>query len=148
MGKLFLTTLSVLALATAGAGIGRAAGSATKSQSVTSFMAAHGVHAGQKGMSTRAINFSHRQIVRVQQHLKADNLYRGPIDGQMNARTRQAIAQFQKGHHLPPSGTVDLRTQAALESLTNGVGTTRLPGRPGSGTSGNGNTGAPNRAGR
>lgn len=130
MRKLIPTTVSVLALGMAAAGIGHAG-----QPPVTSVTIAHGhtppgavnrvmiQQGARQGLPTgQAINLSHRRIERVQRQLTADHLYNGPINGQMDMSTRRAIARFQQQHGLPQSGTVDLRTLAALEDLTNGVG--------------------------
>ena len=138
MRKLFLTAVSVLALGMAGAGIGHAAKPLVHPESTTRILMEHPHHALRPSRSVRAMNLSHGQVERVQRRLKADNLYRGPINGQITRQTRRAIARFQEQHHLPPSGVVNRRTLAALYGLSNGVGTTELRGRRASGTSGAG----------
>jgi peptidoglycan hydrolase-like protein with peptidoglycan-binding domain len=148
MRKLFLTAVSALALGIAGAAAGHAASPLVHPQSTTSILMAHPHHAPRPPLGTRAMNLSHGQIERVQQHLKAEGFYRGPIDGQMSAQTRQAIARFQQQNRLPSSGVVNRRTLAALYGLSNGVATTQRPKRQASGTSGRAGAGAPNRAGR
>jgi peptidoglycan hydrolase-like protein with peptidoglycan-binding domain len=170
MRKLILTTVSVLALGTAAAGIGHAGQPPVKSVTIEHGNTPPGAvnrvmiqQGTQQGLPTkRALNLSFNHIKRVQQQLKADHLYNGPINGQMDLRTRRAIARFQQQHHLLPSGTVDLQTLDALDGLTNGVGSTELPGTRSSssgftgvnnpnlrqpGVTGNG-TAAPNTQGR
>jgi peptidoglycan hydrolase-like protein with peptidoglycan-binding domain len=159
MRKLILTTAAVLASGMAGAGIGHAG-----QPPVTSVTIAHGAYVPQgavnqvliehgtqprRGLPTKqAVNLSHRGIERVQRQLKARGLYNGPINGQMDLQTRQAIARFQKRHGLLQSGTADLQTLAALNGLTNGVGSTERPGAQPSQRQGDANGMAPNRAGR
>jgi hypothetical protein len=139
MRKLVLTTVSVLALGMAGAGIGYAGqppvtsvtiahGAYIPQGAANQVLIMHGTHPRQGLPTKRALNLSYNHIKRVQRQLRAHHLYNGPINGQMDLRTRQAIARFQAQHHLLPSGTVDLQTLAALDGLTNGVGSTELPG--------------------
>jgi peptidoglycan hydrolase-like protein with peptidoglycan-binding domain len=52
--------------------------------------------------------------VRAQTKLKADNLYRGAINGRRNEATIQAIRAFQRQHHLNVNGRLDAATQRAL----------------------------------
>jgi peptidoglycan hydrolase-like protein with peptidoglycan-binding domain len=52
--------------------------------------------------------------VRVQQKLKADNLYNGVINGRRNEATIQAIRAFQRQNHLTVNGRLDAATQRAL----------------------------------
>ena len=145
MRKLVLTTVSVLALGMAGIGIGHAGqppvtsvtiahGAYIPQGAANQVLIMHGTHARQGLPTKRALNLSYNHIKRVQQQLQADHLYNGPINGQMDLRTRRAIARFQQQHHLLPSGTVDLQTLAALDGLTNGVGSTELPGTRSSGS--------------
>jgi murein L,D-transpeptidase YcbB/YkuD len=39
----------------------------------------------------------------------------GTADGQMNAKTEQALAQYQQEHGLQPTGQLDRQTLAALD---------------------------------
>jgi peptidoglycan hydrolase-like protein with peptidoglycan-binding domain len=153
MRKLVLTTVSVLALGVAAAGIGLAGQPPVESVTIAHDHTPPGAvnrvmtyQGARQGLPTgRALNLSHSHIKRVQRQLKADRLYNGPINGQMDLPTRRAIARFQQQHGLPPSGTVDLQTSAALEGLTNGVGSTELPGTRPSRTSGHESGSVPNR---
>jgi peptidoglycan hydrolase-like protein with peptidoglycan-binding domain len=49
-----------------------------------------------------------------QARLSALGLYRGPIDGRLRARTRAALAAFQRAHDLEATGTLDEPTAARL----------------------------------
>ncbi len=53
-------------------------------------------------------------IRQVQDDLRAAGFYRGPIDGQMGPRTRQALKDFQHARGLRITGRVDARTERAL----------------------------------
>ena len=159
MRKLVLTTVSVLALGMAAAGIDHAGQPPVTSVTIAhgayiphgatnQVLIMHGTHPRHGLPAKRALNLSYSHIKRVQRQLQARHLYNGPINGQMNLRTRRAIARFQAQHHLPPSGTVDLQTLSALNGLTNGVASTELPGTRSSRTNGGGNGTMPNRASR
>jgi peptidoglycan hydrolase-like protein with peptidoglycan-binding domain len=129
MRKLILTTVSVLTLGMAAAGAGHAAG-----PPYNSVIGAHPLHRHLGQSSTRAMNLSYRGIKHVQRQLQARHLYHGPINGQMDLPTRQALARFQARHHLLQSGTADVQTLAALDGLTNGVGATEVPKKQSYGT--------------
>jgi len=51
---------------------------------------------------------------RAQTKLKADNLYRGAINGRRTEATIRAIRNFQGAHHLTVNGRLDAPTQQAL----------------------------------
>jgi peptidoglycan hydrolase-like protein with peptidoglycan-binding domain len=59
----------------------------------------------------------------VQERLKAEGMYAGPVDGELNAQTEAALRQYQQQHGLPVSGTAD---EATLQQLQ-----LRLPTTPG-----------------
>jgi peptidoglycan hydrolase-like protein with peptidoglycan-binding domain len=46
--------------------------------------------------------------------LKNQGQYRGPIDGIMGPRTRQAVREFQKVNGLEQTGTLDQETMQKL----------------------------------
>jgi peptidoglycan hydrolase-like protein with peptidoglycan-binding domain len=52
--------------------------------------------------------------VRVQQKLKADNLYNGAINGRRTDATIRAIRTFQRQNHLTVNGRLDSATERAL----------------------------------
>jgi peptidoglycan hydrolase-like protein with peptidoglycan-binding domain len=59
----------------------------------------------------------------VQERLKAEGVYAGPVDGELNAQTEAALRDYQEKKGLPVSGTPD---QATLRDLQ-----IRLPASPG-----------------
>jgi peptidoglycan hydrolase-like protein with peptidoglycan-binding domain len=50
----------------------------------------------------------------VQERLKADGVYAGPVDGEPNAQTAAALHQYQQKRGLPVSGAAD---EAPLKQL-------------------------------
>jgi peptidoglycan hydrolase-like protein with peptidoglycan-binding domain len=65
------------------------------------------------GLSSRS-SAARDDLMRAQEQLQAQGLYRGPIDGVMGSGTRRGLAQFQRQNGLPPSGTLDPQTLASL----------------------------------
>jgi len=65
------------------------------------------------GLSSRG-SAAQDDLMRAQEQLQAQGLYRGPIDGVMGSGTRRGLAQFQRQNGLPPSGTLDPQTLASL----------------------------------
>jgi peptidoglycan hydrolase-like protein with peptidoglycan-binding domain len=59
------------------------------------------------------------EIKRAQQALKARGLNPG-IDGKMDAKTQQALRDFQKANKLPVTGILDQRTAEKLGVSLNG----------------------------
>ena len=53
-------------------------------------------------------------VKELQERLKAVGLYSGPIDGNYNSSTRQAVRQFQRENNLVSTGIVDQKTLATL----------------------------------
>lgn len=51
---------------------------------------------------------------RVQEKLRAEHFYSGPINGDFGYYTQAALAQFQLSRALPASGTLDPTTLAAM----------------------------------
>jgi peptidoglycan hydrolase-like protein with peptidoglycan-binding domain len=70
-------------------------------------------------------NGSRAEIKDIQQKLKADNLYRGNIDGLMGPETRQALASYQKQNGLRVTASLDRQTR---DSLLGTMGTATPPG--------------------
>jgi len=58
----------------------------------------------------------------VQERLKAEGVYAGPVDGEMNAQTEAALRQYQQKQGIPVSGAADEETLKQLQL--------RLPGSP------------------
>ena len=46
----------------------------------------------------------------VQERLKAEGAYSGPVDGEMNAQTEAALRQYQQKQGVPVSGAADKET--------------------------------------
>lgn len=59
----------------------------------------------------------------VQERLKAEGMYAGPVDGELNAQTEAALRHYQEKQGIPSSGAVD---EATLQKLQ-----LRLPASPG-----------------
>ena len=77
------------------------------------------------------------QIKKIQQALKDKGHDPGPIDGNMNAQTQQAIRAFQKSQNITVTGTLDSSTAAALgvPAPSSPVGGGSAPSSGSSGTS-------------
>ena len=58
----------------------------------------------------------------VQERLKAEGAYAGPVDGELNAQTEAALRQYQQKQGIPVSGTADEETLKQLQL--------RLPASP------------------
>jgi peptidoglycan hydrolase-like protein with peptidoglycan-binding domain len=71
----------------------------------------------QKQVSEKPDNFK-----LVQERLKAEGVYAGPVDGEMNAQTRAALRQYQQKQGIPVSGAADEATLKRLQL--------RIPGSP------------------
>jgi hypothetical protein len=54
------------------------------------------------------------QTMKVQQALKDNGFYAGPIDGVMRKGTQEAIQSFQESKHLKVTGTIDEDTAREL----------------------------------
>jgi peptidoglycan hydrolase-like protein with peptidoglycan-binding domain len=61
-------------------------------------------------------------LKQVQERLKAEGVYAGPVDGELNAQTEAALRQYQQKHGIPVSGAADEETLKQLQI--------RLPGTP------------------
>jgi peptidoglycan hydrolase-like protein with peptidoglycan-binding domain len=51
----------------------------------------------------------------VQERLKTEGVYAGPVDGEMNARTEAALRAYQEKQGLPISGAADETTLKQLQ---------------------------------
>ena len=66
------------------------------------------------GSSSMSGQMSQDQIKKIQQALKDKGHDPGPIDGNMNSRTLEALRAFQKSQNITVTGTLDSSTAAAL----------------------------------
>lgn len=76
--------------------------------------------------NSRALMFGDADIAALQVGLRANRLYRGPVDGLVGAETTTAVRQLQIRSGLTPTGVPDLSTRAALGTY----GATNLGDRP------------------
>ena len=51
----------------------------------------------------------------IQERLKAEKVYAGPVDGELNAQTEAALRQYQEKQGLPVSGAADEATLKELQ---------------------------------
>jgi peptidoglycan hydrolase-like protein with peptidoglycan-binding domain len=51
----------------------------------------------------------------IQERLKAEKVYAGPVDGELNAQTAAALRQYQEKQGLPISGAADEATLKELQ---------------------------------
>ena len=51
----------------------------------------------------------------MQERLKADGVYAGPVDGELKAQTEAALRQYQEKQGLPVSGAADEATLRELQ---------------------------------
>jgi peptidoglycan hydrolase-like protein with peptidoglycan-binding domain len=54
-------------------------------------------------------------LKQVQERLKAEGVYAGPLDGELNAQTAAALRQYQQKQGLPVSGAADEATLKKLQ---------------------------------
>ena len=55
------------------------------------------------------------KVKHAQQALKDQGLYKGPVDGVVGPQTRDAVAQYQRGHNLKPTAMLDDQTMRSLD---------------------------------
>ena len=67
---------------------------------------------GSSGSSSQA---SSDDVVKAQQALKQQGLYKGSVDGKVGPETRTAISQFQKKNGLQQTAQLDQQTMGQLE---------------------------------
>lgn len=67
------------------------------------------------GASTSTIVVEPRTLARIQQQLRQDGFYRGPVDGIYGPETRRALSQWQTENGLPATGQLDRRTLAQMD---------------------------------
>jgi peptidoglycan hydrolase-like protein with peptidoglycan-binding domain len=51
----------------------------------------------------------------IQERLKVERLYAGPVDGELNAQTEAALRQYQAEQGIPVSGVADEATLKELQ---------------------------------
>lgn len=68
----------------------------------------------QSGTNNGAVYTSPRMVRSAQTALHDRNAYDGPINGQLDSQTRQALANFQSQNGLPVTGDLDQRTAGML----------------------------------
>jgi peptidoglycan hydrolase-like protein with peptidoglycan-binding domain len=66
------------------------------------------------GTASSAATPKANRIMKVQQALKNDGFYSGPVDGVPSQSTRHAIRSFQQAKHLEVTGRIDDRTAREL----------------------------------
>ena len=54
-------------------------------------------------------------LKQVQERLKTEGVYAGPVDGELNAQTEAALRQYQQKQGLPISGAADEATLKELQ---------------------------------
>jgi len=141
--KQSLSAVVALALGVALAATAQAHGTSRSGAAFNSPMRPHHVQTGHRmpGQAT---------VRQAQQQLKAQGLYRGPIDGMMGRQTTMALAKFQRGHGLRQTARLDRQTRGRLIGTagttgfgSSGPGHPRIPATnpPPTGAGGNGMTG-------
>src|SRR5215471_9962004 len=113
MRNLMLITASVIALGIGGANMTRGAnisdGSGANPPAVS----------GTPRPSQTAADLANDDIRQAQWELRAQGLYKGPIDGALNKRTQQAVHEYQKQNGLSQTESLD---QATIRSLREDAG--------------------------
>lgn len=122
MNKLLLSTSATLALALASAGVGYAQTSQTPNSQTPPASEQSQSSSEQQQDSQGQMQLSKSQTEQVQKALKSAGLYKGPIDGEMGPRMKQAVSQFQQQNGLNQTGVVDQQTFAALSNNNNNQG--------------------------
>jgi peptidoglycan hydrolase-like protein with peptidoglycan-binding domain len=74
-------------------------------------------------------------VTQVQQKLKSEGLYNGPVDGIDGPKTQQALKQFQQKNGLSQTGKLDQKTESKL-----GIGESSGSSMPPAGSSSRGGT--------
>jgi peptidoglycan hydrolase-like protein with peptidoglycan-binding domain len=122
MNRLLLSASATVALAFASAGVGYAQTSpATHSQTPATSEPSQSSTEQPQG-SQGQMQLSKSQAEQVQKELKSAGLYKGPIDGEVGPKMKQAISQFQQQNGLNQTGVVDQQTFAALSNNNNNQG--------------------------
>jgi hypothetical protein len=121
MRNLVLATASVIALGFGGVGASHAAGMSNTTAEFTVWRVGYGAPA----------NPSLAEIRQAQQLLHAQGLYNGPIYEKgsipLDAKTKQAIEQYQKQHDMSATGMLDKETMTSLLENTGVAGSSTPP---------------------
>jgi peptidoglycan hydrolase-like protein with peptidoglycan-binding domain len=72
-----------------------------------------GVTGEQRPEQRQLINKDNVKLV--QERLKAEGVYAGPVDGELNAQTEAALRHYQEKQGIPTSGAVDEATLKELQ---------------------------------
>ncbi len=67
-----------------------------------------------KKIASKDISGGRLSIRQIQTALKNAGFYKGPVDGRIGPRTKEAIKEFQKANGLEVDGVAGKRTQAKL----------------------------------
>jgi putative peptidoglycan binding protein len=125
MRGLVFTTAAVIALGLGTAAPGHAQGYPSKPSGTSSPTAATS-QMPSTGIGTATMTRS--QIKQAQTKLRAQGLYRGPIDGKIGRGTRLALERFQKHNGLHVTARLDRSTMARLiGARTSGQGSSMPP---------------------
>lgn len=99
-------------------------GTASRSSSGVSSSSSRGMSSGTSGSSSRTAGatgeqrstgkISQSDMRKVEEALKAKGYDPGPINGQMDAQTQQALRDYQSRNKLPVTGAVDQGTADSL----------------------------------
>jgi peptidoglycan hydrolase-like protein with peptidoglycan-binding domain len=73
-------------------------------------------------------DLSNDEIRQAQQELRAEGLYKGPIDGSINEKTREAINKYQEQSGLSVTGSLDQGTMRGLREDAGTAGSSTPPG--------------------
>lgn len=122
MKNLILAAVSAFALGIAGTGFAYAQTGTAPATPPSSSATMHNRQTAQAPTT-----HSKTQLMKAQRDLKADGLYNGAINGEMNSATRTALSKFQKKHSLQETGTLDQQTMAELNHTTSGSGSSLAP---------------------
>jgi peptidoglycan hydrolase-like protein with peptidoglycan-binding domain len=121
MRNLMLITASVIALGIGGAGITRGANMGDASGANPPAVS------GMPRSSQTAADLANDDIRQSQWELRAQGLYKGPIDGALNERTEQAVREYQKQNGLNQTASLDQATMRSLREHTGIAGSSAPP---------------------
>jgi peptidoglycan hydrolase-like protein with peptidoglycan-binding domain len=76
----------------------------------------------QRGTNDRSVYTAANMVRNAQTALKSRNYYTGPVNGQLDATTRRAIAHFQIDNAQPATGDLDENTVTSLGLVTVATG--------------------------
>lgn len=138
MRRLLLTTASVIALGLGGIGVASAhgtlhknagiSGSTTPTKEMSQQRTTRMKHRTAMRSHRTGTNMARSEIRQVQEQLRADNLYKGRIDGLFGTKTKTALKEFQQQNNLPATARLDRKTMNdLLASGATGQGTSMPP---------------------